>query len=82
MADPRPVEPIEVARLVEQHVESELSSVRQFVNREVFDESGVYALHSMSAEIYALGFSAGSLVEQTKADAHRRREREKAALDG
>jgi len=63
MSDPRPVEPIVVAQIVESYVGDQIRTAAKYSNRELFDESCVYDLHSIAAKVYALGFEEGRSVE-------------------
>ncbi len=78
MATEHPVEPREVAERVERYVNRELHDARQYENRSALDDSGVWSLHRLAAEIYALGFAAGGDVERIRADGDQERRREAA----
>ena len=59
----RKVEPFAVAQMVERYVESEIRDAEKFSNRDVLDDSGVYGLHQLAADVYALGFNEGVTTE-------------------
>jgi hypothetical protein len=62
------IETEDVAYIVEGYVDTELSNAAKFDNCTPLDESGIYNLHLLAAQVYALGFDAGERV----ADARRR----------
>jgi hypothetical protein len=59
------IEPKAIAELVETYVSDEYADARKFDNRALLDESGVWTLHQLAAEIYALGFRDGAFTEET-----------------
>lgn len=69
------IEPLEVARIVEDYVDDQHRDVEKFVNRELLDDSGVYDLHTLAGRIYALGFRDGTAAEGWRQAASSRRER-------
>lgn len=75
MADRTP-EPIEVVRLVEEYVRSESHAAREYSNRTPLDEPGIWDLHALAAQIYALGWRAGDLAAAERATSERLRERD------
>lgn len=75
MSDPR-IEPQDIIQMVESYVGKELNDAEKFVNREPFDNSGVWSLHALAARIYARGFEDGEQAESERGNAQRRRERE------
>jgi len=58
------VEPAEVALLVERYVDDALEKAAKYENSAPLDNSGVWDLHRLAAEIYAGGFGAGSQVQE------------------
>jgi hypothetical protein len=54
----------QVAELVDRYAAKELRDARQYDNRTPLDESGIYALHALAAEIYAHGFNDGNLIAE------------------
>ena len=70
------VEPREVVAKVESYVHRELHDAQTYENREPLDESGIFSLHLMAADIYALGIRDGELTERMRNDAERQRGRE------
>lgn len=60
------IEPSEVVRAVEAYVGKELSDARQYSNREPLDESGIWSLHRLAAEVYAMGYAAGEMAESER----------------
>ncbi|MFD6400714.1 hypothetical protein [Nocardia sp. NPDC060249] len=75
------IEPIEVVCHVEQYVEYELRDVKQFSNRALLDESGVWSLHRLAAEIYAMGYRAGDQAAAERGRKARSREQAKAVTE-
>jgi hypothetical protein len=65
------VEPLTVAEVVENYVESELRDEAKYENRKPLDESGVWSLHALAARIYAQGWFDG----RRAADMHARGQR-------
>lgn len=65
--DPR-ILPESLVELVENFVDSEQRNADTFSNREVLDESGVYSLHTLAAEIYAAGWVDGERASARRAD--------------
>lgn len=64
--DPQLIEPESVSELVERYVDRELSNAAKFDNCTPLDESGIYSLHRLGAEIYALGHEAGERVADSR----------------
>ena len=58
----KPIEPASVVQTVERYVDAELADVNKYENRSLLDESGIYSLHLLAADIYQAvedaGFSA------------------------
>lgn len=46
----------EVVQMVEEYVYKELSDAEKYENRSPLDESGIWSLHALAAEIYAAAF--------------------------
>ncbi|ORI13454.1 hypothetical protein [Rhodococcus sp. 1168] len=72
-----PIEPNDVVRLIEEYIEDEHVSAEKWENRTPLDEAGISHLHSVAAEVYALGFHGGTCVANERNN--RRRDRERAA---
>ncbi|MUL47583.1 hypothetical protein FZI85_25040 [Mycobacterium sp. CBMA293] len=68
--------PDDVVQVVEQYVEGELSDAVKFDNRAPLDESGIWSLHRLAANIYAKGFEAGTRVEGERQRQVQRRARD------
>ncbi len=70
----------EVVQLVDEYVRRELADAQKYDNSTPLDESGIYSLHLLAAQIFAKGYELG----QTTADARhhgehmRRREQDGA----
>lgn len=67
----------DVVDMVDLYVEGELSDAAKYSNSTPLDESGIWSLHRLAAEIYARGFAAGEQVEAKRNNAVRLRERER-----
>ena len=67
------VEPMVVVDLVEQYLSKELHDAEKYDNRELLDESGIYSLHALAAEIYSRGFQDGTNTALRREDHIRRR---------
>lgn len=61
------VEPQAIADLVEDFVNDEHEDDRKYTNRAPLDSSGVWTLHQLAAEIYAIGFNDGLLTSEVRA---------------
>lgn len=75
MSDAIPV-PQGVVQTVEEYVYSELSNAEKYENRTPLDESGIWSLHRLAAQIYAMGFDAGERIEHERGRAERQRMRD------
>lgn len=73
------VEPAEIVQLVEAFVESEHRDAAKYANRTPLDDSGVFTLHRLAAEIYAAGYRDGERAESARRHGERRRERDRNA---
>jgi hypothetical protein len=80
MAEQR-VEPSSVVDLIEEYVSKELADAKHYENSEPLDESGVYSLHRLGAEIYAAGWNDGEQSALRREYATRQREKEKRSND-
>lgn len=76
MSNDRTPEPLEVAQMVEEYIRSELDDSRKYSNRSPLDESGIWSLHALAAEIYALGWREGERVASQREHQALQRERE------
>ncbi|HET7690014.1 MAG TPA: hypothetical protein VFK41_06535 [Nocardioidaceae bacterium] len=70
------IEPSSVVAAVESYVHSELTDAQQYSNRNPLDASGIWSLHALAAEIYALGWKDGEQATDEKARRERQRERD------
>jgi hypothetical protein len=70
------IEPQDVINLVEDYVMSELSDAEKYSNRKPLDESGIFDLHRLAAEVYAAGWKAGDFAAATREAKVRARERD------
>ena len=78
MSDRPRIEPAPVVQAVEEYVSQELHDAEAYSNRTPLDDSGVFALHALAAEVYAQGWRDGELAEAEKARRARQRERDAA----
>ena len=69
------IEPPDVVRVVEDYINSELDQASKYDNRAPLDESGCWTLHSVAAQIYALGFDAGETTQMERERGQRQRDR-------
>lgn len=76
MSGDRTPEPLEVVQRVEDYVRSELGDSEKYSNRSPLDESGVWSLHALAAEIYALGWRDGETVATQRGNYVSQRERD------
>jgi len=60
------VEPNKIVDLVEGFVNDEYSDDSKYENRTPLDESGIWSLHQLAAEIYAAGFAEGVRTEEAR----------------
>ncbi len=60
------IEPHQVIELVESYVQSELRDFEQYENRSPFDASGVWSLHQLARDAYALGVGDGTHQERNR----------------
>ena len=67
------VEPRAIAGLVETFVNDEHEDARKYSNRTPLDESGVWTLHQLAAEIYAVGFDDGLRTSEAREQGTRAR---------
>ena len=77
-----PIEPAEIVQLVEDFVEREHHDNTKYDNRTPLDDSGVFSLHRLAAEVYAAGYHDGEQAERARRHGERRREREQARNTG
>lgn len=61
-----PIEPAEIVQLVERYVGKELRDAEQYDNRTPLDSSGVYSLHLLAAEIYAVAWDHATRAAETR----------------
>ena len=72
------IEPFQVIQAVEDYVRSELADAANYDNRQPLDESGIWSLHDLAAQVYALGHADGAAAESARMSGRRDREREAA----
>ena len=72
------IEPQRVIELVESYVAEELRDAEKYTNRTPLDESGVWSLHQLAREVYALGVKDGCTQESLRESRRHTRERETA----
>jgi hypothetical protein len=60
------IEPKEIVDLVEGFVSDAYSDASKFENSSLLDESGVWTLHQLAADIYAAGFEEGVRTEEAR----------------
>ena len=70
------IEPAEVALLVERYVDNALEKAAKYENSTPLDDSGVWDLHRLAAEIYAGGFGVGTQVQEIYERGQRQRRRD------
>lgn len=56
------VEPLAVTHLVEQYVDEAVHAAIKYENSEPLDDNGVFVLHELAAQIYAMGWAEGHMV--------------------
>ena len=76
MTNPR-IEPAEVIQAIESYVNDALRDAHKFSNSELLDDSGVWSLHALAAEIYAAGWRDGERAEANRRLGERVRNRER-----
>lgn len=75
------VEPKEIAALIEAFVSDEHASVRKYENRELLDESSVWTLHQLAADIYEAGFDEGTRTHEARERGRRQRKADRDRTD-
>jgi hypothetical protein len=75
------IEPQPVIDLVERYVTKELGDFEKYTNRTAFDSSGVWELHELARDVYALGIKDGAAQEAARARGERQRERDAKARE-
>lgn len=70
--------PNDLISAVDLYAEKELSDADKYTNREPLDDSGIWSLHQLAAQIYARGWSDGERAEATRSTGERLRVRERA----
>lgn len=78
MSDAR-ILPAQLVQAVEMWVDRELDAAEKYDNREPLDESGIFSLHRLAAEVYAAGFEDGDRAATERHHGERRRAREREA---
>lgn len=74
------IEPVNVSKLVEEYVREELFDAEKYDNRTPLDESGIWSLHRLAGEIFALGYAVGAEVAEDQGRYARGRERDRREL--
>lgn len=69
---PRIVTP-DIVLAVEEYVDTELQQAEKYTNRTPLDDSGIWSLHALAADLYAMGFDDGQRVEAERGRHQRRR---------
>lgn len=62
------IEPPDVVQLVDDYVYKALRDGKKYDNSEPLDESGVWSLHRLAAQVYAEGYKAGEAAEARRQD--------------
>ena len=81
MGNANSIEPREVIDLVERFVSEALRDAERYENRAPLDESGIYGLHQLAREVYALGVRDGVSQEVTRAQWQVSRKHDKAGTE-
>lgn len=76
------IEPQQVIERVEYYVRRELNDFEQYENRKPFDESGVWSLHQLARDVYALGVADGCNQEMLRFSGQQARDRKTAESRG
>lgn len=73
-----PIRPYEVVSAVDRYVDKAIKDAVKYENSALLDESGVYSLHLLAAEIFAMGYDQGyrTASAQQRGEVQRRRDRE------
>lgn len=74
-----PIEPASIVTAVDMYVDSELRDAGRYSNRRPLDESGIYRLHVLAAQIYATAWDDATRAAESRRSARRQRESEHAA---
>ena len=69
----RPIEPQSVIQLIESFVDRTLNDAAKYESSKPLDESNVYSLHDVAAEIYALGYHDGCMAQAVRDQRQRNR---------
>lgn len=70
------IEPQPVIDLVESYVSEELRDSQRYKNRTPLDHSGVWSLHQLARDVYALGVKDGASQESWRTARQQTRDRE------
>lgn len=70
------VEPRDVVDMVERYVDKAHRDAAKYSNSELLDDSGVWSLHKLAAEIYAAGYRDGETAESVKQNSARLRKKD------
>lgn len=69
-----------VTQAVERYVGKELRDAEQYDNREPLDDSGVWSLHALAADIYAMAWEDAERVVTDREQGRCRRDRDRDRL--
>ena len=71
----------DVVNQVDEYIRTETDQVQKYDNRAPFDESGIFSLHLLAAQIFAKGYELGQLSAEARhhGQYQRRRDAEIAA---
>lgn len=67
--------PLRLVGDVERYIESQLADAEKYDNRHPLDESGIWSLHALAAEIYSAGWADGEATEAERQRSQRNREK-------
>lgn len=82
MTEASRVEPRDVIDMVERYVDKSLRDAQKYSNSQPLDDLGVFNLHRLAAEIYAVGFKDGEIAESVRQNSARTRRREAEQTEG
>ena len=76
-----PIEPAAVVQAVDRYVRDELAQAKNYDNRSPLDESGVYSLHMLAAEVYAMAWDEATRAAEVRRSAVHEREHDRKAAE-
>lgn len=71
--------PLQLVQSIELWIDKEFADAEKWDNRDLLDDSGVFTLYRLAAEIYAAGFAAGECAADERLRGVARRARKRAA---